>query len=131
MFTSAVKVRTAYESRRTDLMLGVDYNTDLSKAVDLLYSLIPDVEGVLSYIDPEIDIVNFGDSSIDLVVRYWTSPQQKIVRQIQTQMIISIKDAFDKASISIPYPIRTLYYYDQDKYSDSQPKSNESIRNKI
>lgn len=123
VFTDAVKVRTAYASRRTDLGVGVDYNTPLSEAAQLLNKTITKVEGVLSSPAPEIDLVNFGDSSIDFIIRYWTYPEQKEVRHVQTRAIIAIKKALDEADISIPYPIRTLYYYDQDKYNDYFPDS--------
>jgi small conductance mechanosensitive channel len=102
----------------------VDYNTPLSKAVDILENTIQQVEGVLNHPEAEIDVVNFGDSSIDFIVRYWTQPQQKAVRTTQTKAIISIKQALDQADISIPYPIRTLYYYNQDKYNDYFPSDN-------
>lgn len=121
VFTSAVQVRTAYEHRRTDLAVGVDYNTPLSNAADLLQQTIRAVDGVLPEPPPEIDLVNFGDSSIDFVVRYWTRPQQKQVRQVQTRAIIAIKKACDRADINIPYPIRTLYFYDQQRFDDYLP----------
>ena len=121
VFTDAVKVRTAYVSRRTDLGVGVDYNTPLTEAEEILNKTIKRVEGVLTNPLPEIDIVNFGDSSIDFVVRYWTDPEQKKVRHVQTRAIIAIKKAFDEADINIPYPIRTLYYYNQEKYNDYFP----------
>ncbi|MBF2016216.1 MAG: mechanosensitive ion channel family protein [Rivularia sp. T60_A2020_040] len=118
VFTSIVRVRTAFDHRRTDLALGVDYNTSLSQASDILERTISLVEGVLQNPAPEIDLVAFGDSSIDFIIRYWTSPQQKQVRNVQTKAILSIKKAFDKANINIPYPIRTLYFYNQEKYND-------------
>jgi small-conductance mechanosensitive channel len=128
VFTSAVQVRTAYEHRRTDLGVGVDYNTPLSDAADLLQQTIVAVDGVLPKPLPEIDLVSFGDSSIDFVVRYWTLPQQKQVRQVQTRAIIAIKKACDRADINIPYPIRTLYFYDQQRFDDHLPASpNEHI----
>ena len=123
VFTSAVLVRTAFPSRRTDLAVGVDYNTSLPKAAQILQQLIAQVEGVLETPTPEIDLVNFGDSSIDFVVRYWTAPQMKEVRHVQTKAVIAIKKAFDQAEINIPYPIRTLYYYDQEKFSDYLPSA--------
>ena len=132
VFTDAVKVVTAYSSRRTDLAVGVDYNTPLSKATQVLETAIAKVNGVLSEPMPEIDIVNFGDSSIDFIIRYWTSPQQKQARNVQTKAILAIKNALDAADISIPYPIRTLYYYDQEKYNDFMPikdnKTNEVLK---
>jgi small-conductance mechanosensitive channel len=124
VFTNAVKVRTAYSCRRTDLGVGVDYNTSLPQASQVLAATIQQVEGVMSHPNPEIDLVNFGDSSIDFVVRYWTRPQQKEVRQIQTKAIAAIKQAFDEASIKIPYPIRTLYSYEQGKYFPTDNQNN-------
>ena len=118
VFTSAVRVRTAFNQRRTDLAVGVDYNTPLHEAKRILQQTIEQVEGVLDNKSPEIDLVGFGDSSIDFVVRYWTYPRQPQVRQVQTRAIMAIKEALDAANISIPYPIRTLYYYNQDKYND-------------
>ena len=121
VFTDAVKVVTAYASRRTDLAVGVDYNTSLPQASQLLMQTIRRVEGVMKEPDPEIDVVNFGDSSIDFIVRYWSDSHQKQSRKVQTTATIAIKKALDDANISIPYPIRTLYYYDQDKYNDYFP----------
>lgn len=130
VFTSAVQVRTAFDSRRTDLGVGVDYNTSLTEARDILSETVTGVEGVLSNPKPEIDVVNFGDSSIDFIVRYWTKPTQKEVRTIQTQCIFAIKKSLDKANISIPYPIRTLYFYNQEKYDDYLEATNNNNQNK-
>jgi small conductance mechanosensitive channel len=118
VFTSAVQVRTAFKYRRTDLAVGVDYNTSLAEAGDILEKAIANVEGILSQPEIEIDLVSFGDSSIDFIARYWTNPHQKEVRRIKTRAILAIKQAFDDADINIPYPIRTLYWYDQEKFND-------------
>ena len=117
-------MQTAYPSRRTDLGVGVDYNTPLEDAASLLQETIGQLDGVLSDPVPEIDLVGFGDSSIDFIIRYWTEPQQAQVRRVKTKAIIAIKKAFDQADITIPYPIRTLYYYNQDNYNDYRPISN-------
>lgn len=118
VFTSAIRVRTAFSSRRTDLAVGVDYNTSLPSATKILQRTIESVEGVLESPSPEIDLVSFGESSIDFVVRYWTYPRQQEVRHVQTRAIVAIKKAFDEANINIPYPIRTLYWYDQQQFDD-------------
>ncbi|MEM7760400.1 MAG: mechanosensitive ion channel family protein [Cyanobacteria bacterium P01_A01_bin.40] len=123
VFTSPVRVRTAFEQRRTDLAVGVDYNTSLPEAKRILQSTIEGVAGVLDSKPAEIDLVGFGDSSIDFIVRYWTNPRQPQVRQVQTKAIIAIKDALDAADIGIPYPIRTLYFYNQDQYNDDMPSN--------
>ena len=48
VFTSAVTVRTAYSKRRTDLAVGVDYNTSLPEAKQILQRTIEQVEEVLN-----------------------------------------------------------------------------------
>lgn len=122
VFTSAIRVRTAFSKRRTDLAVGVDYNTSLPEAKQILQRTIERVEGVLDKPVPEIDLVGFGDSSIDLMVRYWTKPRQLDVRIAQTRAIVAIKKALDDATIGIPYPIRTVYHFNQDRYDDFMPK---------
>ncbi|WP_107668803.1 mechanosensitive ion channel family protein [Cyanothece sp. BG0011] len=121
VFTSAVQVRTAFNYRRTDLGVGVDYNTSLPQAKSILLKTVDDIQGILESPEPEVDLVSFGDSSIDLIVRYWTAPSQAVVRRIQSKTIIAIKAAFDAADINIPYPIRTVYHYDQHDYNDYLP----------
>jgi small conductance mechanosensitive channel len=118
IFTSAVQVRTAFNCRRTDLGVGVDYNTSLTDASNILKDAIAQVEGVVSEPEIETDLVSFNDSSIDFIVRYWTNSQQKEVRRVKTRVILAIKKAFDEADINIPYPIRTLYFYNQEKFND-------------
>ena len=120
VFTSPVRVRTAKPQRRTDLAIGVDYNTPLKQAVETMLAAVNSVEEVRSMPSAEVDIVEFGDSSINFLVRYWTIPQQKSVRRVQTQVILALKQACDDADISIPYPIRTVYHFDQEKYADSR-----------
>lgn len=119
VFTSPVRVKTAKPQRRTDLAIGVDYNTPLPMAVETMLAAVNSVEEVRSMPSAEVDIVEFGDSSINLLVRYWTIPQQKSVRRVQTQVVLALKQACDEANISIPYPIRTVYHFDQEKYADA------------
>ncbi|MDJ0843680.1 MAG: mechanosensitive ion channel family protein [Crocosphaera sp.] len=121
VFTSAVQVRTAFNYRRTDLGVGVDYNTSLPKAKAILLRTIYEIEDILENPEPEVDLVSFGDSSIDLIVRYWTAPSQAVVRRIQSETIMAIKSAFDEANINIPYPIRTVYHYDQQEFNEYIP----------
>lgn len=119
VFTNPIEVLTEKPHRRTDLSIGLDYNTPLAQARQLLQETASGVEGVLAEPEVEVDIVAFGGSSIDFVVRYWTRPQKAIVRRTQTQMILALKSACDKADLNIPYPIRTVYFFDQQKFADN------------
>lgn len=123
VFTSPVQVLTEQPQRRTDLEIGVDYNTPLPDAIQTLTQVMGEVDGVYKSPTPEVDVVGFGDSSINLIVRYWTAPQIADVRRTKTQVMVALKQACDRAGISIPYPIRTLYFFDQEKFADHQPQA--------
>lgn len=119
VFTSPIQVLTAMPHRRTDLAIGVDYNTPLPQTIQTFLKTVNEVDGVLVKPAAEVDIVGFGESSIDLVVRYWTLPPKAIVRRTQTSVMIALKEACDREGISIPYPIRTVYFYDQQQFKEA------------
>ncbi len=115
VFTSPIHVLTHYSSRRTDLEIGLDYNTSLPDAQQVLRKALTDVDGVLPQPPIEVDIVSFGDSSINFVVRYWTLPQKVHVLRTQSRVMMALKQACDNAGLSIPYPIRTVYFFDPQR----------------
>ena len=130
VFTNPVEVLTERSSRRTDLGIGLDYNTALPEAKGLLEQVTQSVEGVLSDPQVEVDIVEFGGSSIDFVVRYWTRPDQATVRRTRTEVIMALKAACDREGLNIPYPIRTVYYFDQEKFADATPTQQQESNGK-
>jgi len=121
VFTSPITVLTDRPFRRTDLEIGLDYNTPLPKALEVLREAMQGVEGVLADPPFELDIVGFADSSIDFVVRYWTRPRKPEVRRVRTQVMMALKQACDRAGLVIPYPIRTVYMFDQHDFQDHTP----------
>lgn len=131
VFTSPVEVLTAMPHRRTDLEIGVDYTTQLPQAIDILLETVTKVEGVLAHPAPEVEAVGFGESSIDLMVRYWTLPQIVQVRRTKSRVVVALKQACNQSDINIPYPIRTVYYFDQEKYSDRHRLSANSDRHRL
>ncbi|MDP2685684.1 MAG: mechanosensitive ion channel family protein [Aequorivita sp.] len=94
---------------RVDIDCGIGYESDLQKVEDLVTKIITENfeqkpnEGV------EFFYKEFGDSSINFVVRFWiacTRPKPKL--EAQHKAIKLIKMNFDEAGINIPFPIRTL-----------------------
>jgi small-conductance mechanosensitive channel len=118
IFTSEIQVRTAMNCRRTDLPIGVDYNTPLPRVIEVLRDAAMGVDGVFENPAPVVEFEGFGDSAIDLKVRYWTKPTQADVLRVKSKMVMALKQACDRAEINIPYPIRTVYWYDQEKFDD-------------
>ncbi|MBW4518674.1 MAG: mechanosensitive ion channel family protein [Scytolyngbya sp. HA4215-MV1] len=113
VFTNPVHVLTRYPFRRTDLTIGLSYDTPLPKARQVLLGAIVDIEGIMPKPAAEVDVIGFGESSIGFVVRYWTLPQKAHVRRIQSQVVLALKQACDQAGFNIPFPIRTLHFPNQ------------------
>ena len=122
LLTQPVKILTASTYRRTDLTIGVDFDTPLATAIEKIQAVLTDVEGVFIEPAPIIDVALFGSSSIDLVMRYWTLPQQANRLRTQTRVLMAIKELCDREGIILPYPIRTSYLYDQQKFNGSIPR---------
>lgn len=95
--------------RRVDLAVGVSYGEDLDKVEQVTREAVAEKVELLDEREPEVFFTEFGDSSINLVVRYWIryGRQVDFVRAT-SDGIRAIKKAYDANDIMIPFPIRTL-----------------------
>ncbi|MEQ8625273.1 MAG: mechanosensitive ion channel [Vicingaceae bacterium] len=95
--------------RRVDLECGISYGDDLEKVKEVSIAAIEKAEGIDTKKGVTFFFNGFGDSSINFVVRAWAKDiQQAGFLAVQSNMIISLKNAFDENDIMIPFPIRTL-----------------------
>ena len=88
---------------------GVGYGDDLQHAQQVAMSAIEDLEGRLSERPVQLYYTEFGDSSINFVLRFWVDfRKQTDFLGAQSEAIKAIKTAFDSEGVTIPFPIRTL-----------------------
>ena len=57
---------------------------------------------------PKLWIYNFGDSSLEFQIYFWTEKIWRI-ENIKSELRFSIDDAFRKNGITIPFPQRDLH----------------------
>ncbi|MBC6365566.1 mechanosensitive ion channel family protein [Algoriphagus sp. AK58] len=98
---------TSQPTRRVDLNVGVAYSTDLKKAREVILEILENDERVHSDPAPVVWLNNFGDSSLNLVVRAWTNTEN--LWPVYFETMEKIKEAFEKHSIEIPFPQRVLH----------------------
>jgi len=94
---------------RTTITCGIDYSCDLENvetiAIDAIHNTFTDSKKE----SIEFYYVNFGDSSIDFMLRFWLEGKKNITSlEVKSLAIKAIKKAFEENDISIPYPVRTL-----------------------
>jgi len=92
--------------RRIDFEVGVDYAADVDAAIRTIFEMLGEDERVLGDPEPLINVVSLGDSSVNLLVRYWLPPAGWIPAHLDVHR--KIKLALDGAGISIPFPQRVL-----------------------
>jgi small-conductance mechanosensitive channel len=114
VFTNPVKVLTACKRKRTDLLVGVEYDTQLSHAQALFLETLKTIEGVLVDPVPLVHLSAFAPNSIDFTVRYWTLPQRAQVVEIQSRVILAIKGICDQHQITLAHPICIIYTQDSE-----------------
>lgn len=111
--------------RRTTLVVGVAYPTDLDEAQRVLQEAIDNVDGVVIPPPATVEFYEFNNSSIDFHVRYWHLADRKSLWAVRDQAGRAMKKALDAAGIEIPFPQRTLWFPQGlgDRVSDpgSQP----------
>ena len=103
---------TVLGRRRTTLEVGVSYNADPGDARDVLLEAVRGVDGVREQPRPEVWVESFGDSSVDLVVRFWHAPDVATMWRVRSAVAVAIKRALDQAGIEIPFPQRVLRFSD-------------------
>ena len=95
--------------RRVDLQVGVSYGDDLERVREVAIAAVEGVEPRHRDRPVELFYEGFGESSIDLVVRFWIPfGRQLDYVTARSAAILAIKRAFDREGTTIPFPIRTL-----------------------
>ncbi len=95
--------------RRVDLAVGVAYGDDLERARTVAVAAVEKVEARQGDRPVELFFEEFGDSSINFVVRFWIEfSRQAEYLAARSEAIERVKTAFDEAGLTIPFPIRTL-----------------------
>jgi small conductance mechanosensitive channel len=95
------------ELRRAEIVLSVDYKTDLKKAKEIIFSVTNQDQKILREPAPAIEIKALAENSIDLNVFIWA--ERPNYGAMVSDFYENIKVAFEQAGIEIPYPQRDVH----------------------
>ncbi len=95
---------------RTELDVGVAYATDLEHAREVLLDACRRADGVQDAPPPEAWVHEFGESSINIAVRYWHAADIASTWRVRSAVAIAVKQSLDAAGMTIPFPQRTLWF---------------------
>jgi small conductance mechanosensitive channel len=89
-------------TRRFELKVGIGYGDNIGKAMQVVQDLFAADPRILKDPAPGVWTEALGDSSVNLVIRGWTATTD--MWEAQTTLLRRIKEGFDEAGITIPYP---------------------------
>ncbi len=98
-------------TRRVDMIAGISYADDIEKAKAVCLEVMSRHEKVLSDPAPYVGVNEMADSSVNLAVRPWC--QGDDYWTVFFDINQGIKEAFDAAGISIPFPQRDVRVFEE------------------
>lgn len=107
LFKNPVEIYTDQPLRRFDIVVGVSYDTDLSKAQPVIQSAVESIEAVDKDKGVVVFAQEFNSSSVDFLVQWWTNTVDQDLRQTKSEIVFAVKSALDEAGIEIPFPYVT------------------------
>lgn len=110
LFKNPITVLTQKPDRRHSVDVGVAYDVNLDAAREVIAGAVrscPTVDG-----DQKVEVFarEFGDSSINFLVRWWAGSKPVEAHASRDEVVRAIKRALDDAGMEIPFPYRTLTF---------------------
>lgn len=100
-----------HDTRRVDFVVGIGYDDDIGKAMDVIRNQITADDRVHDEPEPMIVVSNLGDSAVDITVRAWADGGD--YWGVYFDNTRAFKELLDEAGISIPYPQRDVHLFEE------------------
>ena len=102
---------TVSPTRRVDMVFGIGYSDDIETAQKVLEKLVREHPLVLDDPAPNIAVHELADSSVNFICRPWTKTED--YWKVYWDLTRQVKEGFDEASVSIPFPQRDVHLYSE------------------
>ncbi len=109
LFTNPLTIMTDRELRRSTIICGIAYDEDVATARSVIKRAVAGCETVKKNAAHPVQIFaqEFGASSIDFEVTWWTDSTPVAIRKSRDEVVEAVKTALDNAGIEIPFPYLT------------------------
>ena len=119
-------INWSYSNRnvRVIIPIGISYRCDPHQAIDIAVEAARCCPRVLEDPLPICHLSGFGDSSVDMELKFWIEDPQNGLSNIRGQILLEIWDRFKEAGIEIPFPQRDVHLdiVSPEKNTDPAPE---------
>ena len=110
---------------RLDVPFGVSYSSDPHEVIKVATEAAASVRRVDSKYQPPVCwMTEFGDSSINFLLRFWIDDPQHGLTNIRGAVLLALWDTFKENDIKIPFPHREVIM--RTPITDQQGKGDEA-----
>jgi small-conductance mechanosensitive channel len=99
---------------RLSLSVGVGYNSDPEQVRALLLQTALENPDVLKDPKPDVIFAEYGDSSLDFVLRVWTCTQTHSPLVLKSDLYFALFRVFREKGIELPFPQRDIHIRSSD-----------------
>ena len=94
---------------RIRMPIGVSYDTDVNKAIEVAIEAASAVDRVLADPAPACHMVGFGDNAIDMELRIWINDPRNGLTNVKGAVFLGVWEKFAENGIGLPFPQRDLH----------------------
>lgn len=110
LFKNPVNVLTNWKSRRVTVICGIAYGENVGHAREVIHAAVKGCKTVHQEWGVEIFAREFGSSSINFEVTWWTGNTPLDIRRSRDEVVEAVKRDLDESGIEIPFPYQTLTF---------------------
>jgi small-conductance mechanosensitive channel len=88
--------------------VGISYDADVDQAIECCIRAAESIPRVVGNPVPKCLLVGFGDSSIDLQIRFWINDANEGVANVRSAVLLQVWREFKENNIEIPFPQREI-----------------------
>ncbi len=107
IFGDTIRNISAEPTRRVDMVVGIGYGSDITKAIKYIGDVLAGDSRILNSPAPQIAVSELADSSVNIVVRPWVKKED--YWNVKFRFNREIKETFDREGIEIPFPQTVIH----------------------
>jgi small-conductance mechanosensitive channel len=110
VFQSSIVNNTESPVRRSDVIVGIDYEDNITAARQVITKAVTQVEGVEKDPPPLILVHELAASTVNLEILFWVNSRRQSFLQVTSAASQAIKESLQAAGIDMPTEIYTLTF---------------------
>ncbi len=108
VFTKPITNYSDLPNRRRTVQIGLGYDEDVNRAMEVFLAAMKGVDGVLADPAPELLAEELGDSTLQLAARFWVNQETHSLLGVHSAVVQTINSVAQEKGINLPYPIQTV-----------------------